>query len=99
MYYENKFDRHSAIFSSSAGKSTHSKKELKDSNELSHKDVDETEMESESTQNRDSEKNDSKLFEQIIVKLKSRFKSRIILQETINSLSMMSYLKVIFVNF
>ncbi len=86
LYYDNKFDRHSLISSSQSV----SKKD--DQNKSSDDMKDDVEMAADNNNETNSsdqtnEKNDSKLFEQIMNKLKFRFRSRIILQETLNSLS------------
>jgi hypothetical protein len=86
LYYDNKFDRHTLISSS---QSTISKKD--EQNKSSDEMKDDVEMTDNNNENDSSDqtndRNDSKLFEQIMNKLKFRFKSRVILQETLNSLS------------
>jgi len=46
---------------------------------------------------KESSNSDTKLFEKIISKLKSRFKARVMLQETLNSLSKINF--YILINF
>ena len=60
-------------------------------------DIDEKNEEVESDL-KESSSNDTKLFEKIINQLKSRFKARVMLQETLNSLSKIMFFLDVFIN-
>ena len=102
LFYETKSDRKMMIVNdrikeSSNEPETHLEKSIAMNDEdINRTDSSTVEMEDEDAQSSESneiddlaevDQNETKLFEQIINRLKTRFKARLVLQETINSLS------------